>query len=45
MDSSKRDGPYPYKTLLDFAETLLLSAGLEKSRARVIAEILLGGGT
>jgi LDH2 family malate/lactate/ureidoglycolate dehydrogenase len=43
MDSNEKDGPYPYETLLNFAQTLLVSAGLEQARARVVADILIEG--
>ena len=43
MSSREVDGPYPYKILLSFAETLLQSAGLEQDRAKVVADILLEG--
>jgi LDH2 family malate/lactate/ureidoglycolate dehydrogenase len=43
MNSSEKDGPYPHETLLDFAETLLIRAGLVQHRARVVADILLEG--
>ena len=41
MNSRELDGPYPYKIFLNFAETLLQSAGLEQERAHVVADILL----
>ena len=43
MHSRELDGPYTYSALLEFAETLFRSAGLEQDRARVVAEILLEG--
>ena len=43
MASTEIEGPYPYGSLLEFAEKLLHAAGLQKDRSSVIADILLEG--